>query len=116
MEDPLSQIRILVNGATDLGLVSDLPNYVAGVNEQREVYVRIDAEAGDTPITQVRFQSLTLDGDRVNFDRLGVAVVPEPSTALLIIVGLIGLTFRGPRASTSRRHREQQTEPDKPII
>jgi hypothetical protein len=47
----------------------------------------------------LRNESITNPGDRIGFDDFTVAIVPEPSTGLLLFAGLLGLATTGRRRS-----------------
>jgi hypothetical protein len=55
----------------------------------------------DSPFLSVslRNDSVADPGDRIGFDGLTVAVVPEPSTALMLGAGLLGIALSGRRRS-----------------
>ncbi|MFC1824010.1 PEP-CTERM sorting domain-containing protein [Thermodesulfobacteriota bacterium] len=81
---------LLING-TNFGLIRNLPNWVYH-NNARELYIRVDAEAGDGPITSLRLEATTGVYDNVGFDHLALGQpVPEPTTILLLGFGLLGL-------------------------
>jgi hypothetical protein len=49
----------------------------------------------------LRNDSTTDPGDRIGFDQFTVAIVPEPSSALLLLAGLVGLAAMGRCGSLS---------------
>lgn len=85
-----NKVAIVVNGR-ELGLIQDIPHY-ARKDNQREIYVRIDSEPGDVPITSFGLklvertdQNVTIDW--ISYDRLAIRPVPEPASAALALLG-----------------------------
>ncbi len=86
--DVESDVDIIVNGE-NLGFIRSLPNYSRLADSTREVYIRIDLEAGDDLITELRFVSIPQTGDALTFDHLAIlngTPVPEPSSILLLSI------------------------------
>ncbi len=86
-------IRLVVNGTDDLGIVRDLPGYNITFDDGRDAYLLINVSLGDAPITEVRFVG-TPSGDGVFFDHLAVdRVVPEPSSCILMLLAIFASAF-----------------------
>ncbi len=87
-----------VNGSTVIADMQALSFIHRIEDDQRDMYIRIDREAGDAPITQVSFTISANDG--VFFDRLAVdpvlteASVPEINSFFLLLPLLCFLGFR----------------------
>jgi MYXO-CTERM domain-containing protein len=103
-----SDLVLLDESGLELYRVDDvrtLNEYPESPNNERELYVRIDADAGDTAI-----RSLVLDGQEANavagwdiYDRLAISTtpVPEPSAYALALLELGAVALRRRRARAS---------------
>ncbi len=90
--DVESDVRLVVNGE-DLGLVRSFANYNRQLDNAREIYIRVDREAGDSAITEVVFTKTGI-GDGLFFDHLAVDnAVPEPGTFISLLLALTSAYF-----------------------
>ena len=96
--------RILVNGIELIPDIGDLPGYLDAQSaladgHNRNLYLTIEAEAGELIHTvQIDQGPATAFGlDRIQFDHVAMNVVPEPSTALLLSLGLFAISLRRKR-------------------
>ena len=88
--DVESNVEIFVNNES-LGLITDLDNYNRIQDGYREVYIRVDMEAGDSFINTIRFTQISGSGDALILDRLALDLrgIPEPSTLFLFLASIL---------------------------
>lgn len=91
--------QIWINGQA-YGSFYRFPNFLYGP-EFRNGYLTIEAEPGEEEITSVWFYSSGVDGYGIDYIAFDNQPVPEPSSCLLIGLGLIGL------AAGARRKMEK---------
>jgi hypothetical protein len=87
-----ADLSLSVNGSVLVSSVNSLPGFVAN-DESPQIYLTITQAPGDDPIQDVGFTVTGLGGSVV-FDHLVSTPIPEPSTALLLGLGLAGMAAR----------------------
>jgi hypothetical protein len=78
----------------NLGRISTLLNFVPNtpIGNTRNIFVRVDQDPTDLPINQVSIHAPQGTFDHMHIDHF--QVIPEPSTALLLGLGLVGMAAR----------------------
>ncbi|MEM7583471.1 MAG: hypothetical protein AAF560_08835 [Acidobacteriota bacterium] len=87
--------ELSINGINQ-GALNDLPNFVPAIGlNSRNLYIRIDREAGDPPITEIAFLPDPLGpnpvGDFVRVDHVAIAETPETPIASIPTLSASGL-------------------------
>ena len=97
----LQQDQELWIGTTNLGRIVDLVDDTSGllnftsntaIGNTRNIFVRVDRDVSDPWITEVRITAPDGTFDHMHIDHF--QVIPEPNTALLLSLGLVGLSAR----------------------
>lgn len=92
--DVESDVELLIDGVS-FGLVRSLPNFKQtgnSPNQPRQVYIRVDADPGDPPISEVRLTQIGgCGGDAIFYDHLAISAeaVPVTSTRGLFLLALL---------------------------
>jgi len=90
-----ADLSLSVNGSVLVSSVKSLPAFAAN-DESPQIYLTIETLTGDAPIQDVTFTVSGLGGS-VAFDHLVSTPIPEPSTALLLSIGIFGMSLQGRR-------------------
>jgi hypothetical protein len=91
-----TDLSLSVNGSVLVSSVRSLPAFAA-IDESPQIYLTIEKSPGDAPIQDVAF-TVSGQGGSVAFDHLVSTPIPEPSTALLLGIGMMGLSIRRRKA------------------
>jgi hypothetical protein len=80
----------LSNGSTNLSDFAMVPEFVVDTNGWTRYSIMLSGKAGTTARLGIRYTGSSADANYIGIDSV-VATVPEPTTPLVLGIGLVGL-------------------------